>query len=62
MSSAGNWATVSVSIGVVGLATAAALLWVVPELGHESAPESAALELTPVMAPGIGALLLGGRF
>jgi hypothetical protein len=61
-SSAGNWATVSVSIGVAGLATAAALLWVVPEFGRENAPESAAIELTPVMAPGIGALLLGGRF
>ena len=61
-SSAGNLATVSVSIGVVGLATAAALLWVVPELGHENAPESAASSSSPATAPGVGGLLLGGRF
>jgi hypothetical protein len=61
-SRAGNLATLSMTVGVVGLATAAALLWVVPELGHENAPESASLELMPVAAPGVGALLLGGSF
>lgn len=60
--SSGNLATVSVSVGVAGLAAAAALLWVVPELGRENAGESASLEFTPVAAPGVGGILLGGRF
>ena len=60
--SSGNLATVSVSIGIAGLATAAAFLWVIPELGRENAPESARLELTPLAGPGVGGLLLGGRF
>ena len=61
-SSAGDLATVSVGVGVAGLAAAAALLWIVPKPGSENAEESATLELTPVVAPGVGALLLGASF
>jgi hypothetical protein len=62
---AGNLATVGVSVGVLGLATAAALLWVVPELGQEPSDgksQNAALELTPVLAPGACALFVSSQF
>jgi len=61
-SSAGNLATVSVGIGVAGLAAAAALLWIVPKSESSHVEESATLELTPVVAPGVGALLIGAGF
>jgi len=61
-SNAGDLATVSLGVGVVGLAAAAALFWVVPNLGNEKTPESASVEWTPVAAPGFGALLVGGSF
>jgi hypothetical protein len=61
-SSAGDLATVSVGVGAAGLAAAAALLWLVPESESESPATSATVELTPVLAPGVGALLIGARF
>jgi hypothetical protein len=68
-SNAGNLATVSVSIGVVGLAAAAALLWVVPELGRDSprdGPEAevqnAVLELSPVLTPSACGLFVNASF
>ncbi|HKO91448.1 MAG TPA: tetratricopeptide repeat protein [Polyangiaceae bacterium] len=61
-SNAGTLATVGVGIGAIGLAAAAAFLWIVPEPGSERPAEGATLELTPVVAPGVGALLLGASF
>ena len=69
--SAGDVATASVGIGLVGLAAAATLLWLVPEFGqdrqddaeqHDAEQESATLELMPVVAPGACALFVRSHF
>ncbi len=62
---AGTAATVTMSIGVAGLATAAVLLWVVSEPDEEGPTENAraaALELRPVVTAGGGGLRLQGAF
>ncbi|MEO8184038.1 MAG: tetratricopeptide repeat protein [Deltaproteobacteria bacterium] len=65
-SNAGDVATVGVTIGVVGLAAAAALLWVVPELGREDSGDAerqnATLDLTPILAPDACAMLVSLQF
>jgi hypothetical protein len=61
-STAGDLATVGVAVGVAGLAAAAALFWLVPQAGSEDAAASATLEVTPVAAPGVCALLIGASF
>jgi hypothetical protein len=62
---AGNTATLTMSIGAAGLATAAVLFWVVSEPQEESPamnPGAARLELHPVVAAGGGGLWLRGAF
>jgi hypothetical protein len=62
--SAGDLATVGLGIGLTGVAAAAALLWLLPDLGNEHRSEegAAALELSPFVGPGWYAVSLGARF